>query len=92
MAWLALMAERETGGVTSDATAAPATQSLVVLCRDEFAGAVRAALRDLQHADALHGNPLLQARVVAQHSDANASVAARAVALQTLLKQAIESL
>jgi hypothetical protein len=89
--WLALMAERETGG-TSDVAPAPATPPLVILSRDEFADVVRAALHTLPHADKLHDNPLLQSRVVVQHSGAHAPVAARTVVLQTLLKQAIESL
>jgi hypothetical protein len=90
-AWLALMAEREISD-TSEVAPAPITPPLVVLSRDEFASAVRAALHHLPHADALHDNQLLQSRVVVQHSDAHAPIPVRAVVLQALLKQTIASL
>ncbi|MEW5717851.1 MAG: AAA family ATPase [Chloroflexota bacterium] len=90
MTWLALMAERETGGA-SDIAPSP-SPPLVILNRDEFASAVRAALHHLPHAESLHDNPLIHSRVVVQHSDAHAPIAARAVALQNLLTQTIASL
>jgi predicted DNA-binding protein (UPF0251 family) len=91
MAWLALMAEREVG--TGGPTHAPATtQPLIVLSQEEFAAAVRLALRDYAHADTLTTNPLLQSRVVMQKSGWDALTAARIIALQALIKEAAESL
>ncbi len=89
MTWLALLAERETGGAPN---IAPPPPPLVILSRDEFASAVRAALHHLPHAESLRDNPLIHSRVVVQRSDAHAPIAARAVALQTLLAQTIASL
>jgi len=92
MAWLALMAEREVAG-SPEALAPPqSAEPLVVLSQAEFATAVRDALRDLPRGDALHKNPLLRSRIVAQRLGTPAATADRAAALQALLKETIEAL
>jgi hypothetical protein len=64
-AWLDLMEERELGGPI---VAPPAAPVLVVLSEDDFATAVRNALRDLARSDRLISNPLIGSRVVTDHS------------------------
>ncbi|MDE3091134.1 MAG: ATP-binding protein, partial [Chloroflexota bacterium] len=90
LAWLQMLAEREVSG--GAAVPPPPAQPIVVLSQDEFAAAVRDALRDLPRVEALRKNPLLQSRAVAQRVNANAVSADRAAALQTLLKETVESL
>ncbi|MCC6433934.1 MAG: sigma-70 family RNA polymerase sigma factor [Acidimicrobiales bacterium] len=64
-AWLDLMEERELGGPI---VAPPAPPVLVVLAEDDFAAAVRNALRDLARPDRLTTNPLTASRVVTDQS------------------------
>ncbi|MBI5301634.1 MAG: AAA family ATPase [Chloroflexi bacterium] len=90
MTWLALMAEREVGSGAPTATLP--TQPLLVLSQEEFAAAVRDALREYAHADLLRTNPLLQSRLVVQRAALDAPNAARIAALQALLKESAESL
>ncbi|MEO3824796.1 AAA family ATPase [Actinomadura sp. B10D3] len=69
--WLALTAERELGApVTAATVAAPE----LVLSQQEFAGAVRGALRDLHRPDRLLGNPLARSRLVRSDDDPAASL------------------
>lgn len=91
-AWLALLAEREMGSLPETVTVAPQTVPIVVLSEPDFAGAVRAVLHDFAHSDVLASNPLIQSRLVTQKSGPGASPAERAVTLQTIVKQAAESL
>ncbi|GAA5086101.1 ATP-binding protein [Thermocatellispora tengchongensis] len=69
--------------------AATATMGrLAVLSREEFAEAVRKALRHLSRPDALAGSPLTRSRLVAEHGERDHP----ARALRDLLEQAIDSL
>jgi hypothetical protein len=89
MAWLAMLAERE---VANAPVAAPLSTPLIVLSETEFADAVRDALRDFTNPDLLQKNPLTQSRVVAQKAGIGANAGERALALQSILKQAVDSL
>jgi hypothetical protein len=60
----------------------------VVLSQPDFAEAVRRALRDFTRPAALATNPLLRARVAADHGDGTPT----AVTLQALLREAAETL
>jgi hypothetical protein len=64
-AWLDLMEARELGGPI---VAPPAPPVLVVLSEDDFAVAVRHALRDLTRPDRLATNPLMGSRIVNDQS------------------------
>lgn len=92
MQWLALMAEREVGNQATATAPTPAVQPLIVLSRDEFAAAVRVALRDYAHVETLASNPLLQSRIVVARSGMDAPAHARIEVLRTALKQTAESL
>jgi hypothetical protein len=89
MAWLALLAERETAAGTRAPAPAPVTEALVVLSAEGFATAVREALRDLARPDVLRQNPLVRSRLVVERAGLGGD---RCLALQTLLRQAAEAL
>jgi hypothetical protein len=91
-AWLALLAEREVAPEAQFAPPASKSEPLVVLSEPDFAGAVRAALRDYSNPDLLKTSPLVQSRVVTTHASPGAGRMERATALQTLIRQAAESL
>lgn len=92
VAWLALLAEREIAAA-APATAPPARPApLVVLSEQDFAAAVRDALRDYTRAAGLNGNPLLQSRLVMARADDGAGTAERVAVLQAILKQACATL
>ncbi|WP_188192185.1 AAA family ATPase [Nonomuraea sp. SYSU D8015] len=67
--------------------AAATTGRLAVLSQEEFAEAVRKALRHLSRPDALAGSPLTRSRLVVEHAERDP-----AKALRDLLEEAIESL
>ena len=58
--WLTLMGDREIGTEVEPLTAEPA---VLVLSQQDFAAAVRAALRDLHRTAALAENPLIRSRL-----------------------------
>lgn len=89
--WLGLLAERETGRGTETPKPAP-TESVVVLSEPEFAAAVRDALRDFTHLEALSDNPLVQSRLVLETTSGNPIRAERAATLQGLIVQAADQL
>jgi hypothetical protein len=89
MAWLALLAERETAAGTQPPAPAPVTETLVVLSAEGFATAVREALRDLARPDVLRQNPLARSRLLVERAGPGGD---RGLALQTLLRQAAEAL
>lgn len=62
--------------------------SILVLSQPEFGDAVRRAYRDFLRPDALRTNPLLRSRLVAESVAAASPVSV----LQTLLREAVESL
>ena len=86
MAWLALLADRETGVAQPEPPQAP--PPLVVLSEQEFADAVQDALHDLTRRERLDNSPLLRSRLVIEASGQGD----RATALQKLIKDAAESL
>jgi hypothetical protein len=91
-AWLALLAEREIATASQTLRPPRVTESLVVLSQDEFAAAVRDALRDFTHPDFLRGNPLLRSRLVVDQAGTDVGEVEKVTALQTLIKTAAESL
>ena len=91
MAWLSMLAEREVGMASPDAPP-PQTEHLIVLSASDFAAAVHAALRDFVRPDALRDNPLLRSRLVADRVGLGADAAKRITVLQSLIKEAAESL
>jgi hypothetical protein len=89
-AWLALLAERETG--LAPKAAPPPAEPLLVLSETDFAAAVRDALRDLARPDVLLSNPLLRSRLVMEEAGPDVGSAGRVAALQALIKHAADSL
>jgi hypothetical protein len=92
LAWLSLLAERETATGMEAATPPTVAEPLVVLSQPDFELAVRNALRDISRPDALQQNPLLRSRLVTNRAGLEATDAERVTALQTMLKEAIGSL
>jgi hypothetical protein len=92
--WLELMAERELamGLVEAPTAAATATPTTLVLSQPDFAEAVRAALRSYTRPQDLQANPLLRSRLVLDQSAADAPLADRVSALQTLIRTGAEQL
>lgn len=92
-AWLTLLAERE---VATESPVAPpeSSMSIIVLSQPEFSTAIREALRDMRDAPAtlLRNSVLLRSRMVTERLDANANNSARVALLQTLIREAAESL
>lgn len=89
LAWLSMLADRE---VANSPAAALPSAPLIVLSETEFADAVRDAFRDFTNIELVQKNPLTQSRAVAQKVGLSANGAERAAALQSLLRQAAESL
>ncbi|MBI4493773.1 MAG: AAA family ATPase [Chloroflexi bacterium] len=92
LAWLALLAERETAASPQAASAPQTAEPMLVLSQSDFAAAVRDALRDFCQADALRANPLLRSRLVLERAGASGGAAERVAALQAVVKDAVESL
>ncbi|HET7479815.1 MAG TPA: AAA family ATPase [Rubrobacteraceae bacterium] len=92
MAWLDLLAEREISTEPLDASHSTETEPLIVLGEPEFKTAIRDALRDFHSSEALHANPLLHSRTVAERAGAGADDSVSISALRDLLKEAAESL
>jgi hypothetical protein len=86
MAWLALLAERELDAEIRPEAANPA-ETVTILNEEQFAEAVRDALRDFTNPNALRNNPLLQARLVLRRCGPDKSSAQRVDVLQKLLKE-----
>lgn len=91
-AWLGLLAERETSPTVEAAVSRLPSTPVVVLSADEFASAVRLALRDVAAPELLRGNPLLRSRLVLDRGAEPGDEAARATALARLVKRAAEPL
>ncbi len=90
-AWLDLLAEREVSVMTFDKPIAPKpSMQMVALSTEDFASAVRTALRDLVRIEALHSSPLLRSRLLAD--TAAESHAVRAQALRDQIMQVINGL
>lgn len=91
LAWLGLLAARETADEPLAIVATPAVP-LRVLDADEFAQAVRAVLHDLGRPDRLRSSALLRSRVLAARIDADAGPIERGQAVQTLVQEAAAQL
>ncbi|BAY30058.1 hypothetical protein NIES2107_19020 [Nostoc carneum NIES-2107] len=92
IAWQELLAQREIAAAEVVAATTPPSRNLLVLSQSGFMEAVQDALRNFTRADTLHQNPLLRSRLVEEQIAESGSVPKRVAALQTLLKQAAESL
>ena len=93
LAWLALLAERELASTPEPLPSLRApTPALIVLSEAEFADAVRNVLQHFLHPDALADNPLLRSRLVVETAGAAADIPSRVAALQSLVREAAESL
>lgn len=88
--WLDLLGQREVSSAPSYNIAPPPT--LDVLTRDEFCEAVRNALRDWHRPHDLRKNRLLRTRVVVNRAGRNAGIEERVTALQSLIREACESM
>ncbi|MBD2214839.1 ATP-binding protein [Nostoc linckia FACHB-104] len=92
IAWQELLAQREIAAAEVVAATTPPSRNLLVLSQSGFMEAVQDALRNFTRADTLHQNPLLRSRLVEEQVAESGNVPKRVAALQTLLKQAAESL
>src|SRR5439155_22755975 len=92
LAWLNLLAARETAEQPMDIAPAAGTPPPRVLDFEEFARAVRAALHDLGRPDRLRSSDLVRSRLVAARVEPDAAPAARGQAVQALLKEAAAQL
>ncbi|MDQ3812874.1 MAG: ATP-binding protein, partial [Armatimonadota bacterium] len=94
--WLATLAEREmaasAAGESPLAALPGVTAAPVVLSRPDFDAAVQAALRSVTRPTALRTNALLRSHLVEERAGSTASLGERVAALQTLLKEACETL
>ncbi|RSO02425.1 AAA family ATPase [Streptomyces sp. WAC 06783] len=93
LAWLAMLTERERAEDPFTVTPPAASDPLRVLDREEFAEAVRDALRGLVRADGLRDSPLLRTRLVAGRCAAGeAGPKERAAALREAVRAAAAAL
>ncbi|MEU7046393.1 ATP-binding protein [Streptomyces varsoviensis] len=92
LAWLELLMERDRAADPLSVPAPRPPQPLRVLARDEFADAVRDALRRLARPAALSDSPLLAARLVAARCDETADAGTRAAALRDAIEEAAAEL
>ncbi len=90
MEWLDLLGEREVTSATQYNAAV--TPPLDVLTREVFFDAVRDALRDWHRPDDLRRNPLLRTRLVVNRAGRSASDDERVTALQSLIREACETM
>lgn len=90
--WLERLADRETaaGELVEPQASRPVTTStqLVVLSEDDFAAAVRDALRHLNEQEALKASPLIRSRLVVERSRNETPV----VTLRRLVSEVVNSL
>jgi hypothetical protein len=92
VAWLNLLAERETAMGAAAAPQARPPDPLIVLSETEFAEALHQALKDFTMAEVLRGSPLLRSRLVMERAGPGSDEASRAATLQALIKEAAETL
>ncbi len=92
LAWLALLAERETAAAPLAVPSPAQVQPVRLLDEAEFVAGVRAALRDLGRPDRLRDSPLLQSRLVGRRAGAGAGSTERADVLRHAVLAAAASL
>lgn len=86
--WMDLLRDRRAGLDEGDRTSARSSQRLLVLAQDDFAEAVREALKGVARPGGLEGNPLLRSRVVMER----AGEGSPDEALAALLEEVVEEL
>lgn len=89
--WLNLLAERELGDAGAPQPL-PSAPDRMVLTQQDFADAVRDALRDLTMLQLLGQNPLCYTRLIIGRSGSSASESARAAILVSLIQESIAQL
>jgi hypothetical protein len=92
VAWQELLAQREIAASVQTTTPTRTSEPLLVLSQAEFADAVQHALRHLTSPNTLQHNPLLRSRLVVEQVIDRAVTKDRVVALQSLVKEVVESL
>jgi hypothetical protein len=90
--WLSLLADREIAASPQQMPPPKATAQLVVLSEQEFAAAVRDALRDFSRPSALRANPLVHSRLVVERAGPSSEVPERVSALLAAIKTSAEQL
>ncbi len=91
VAWMALLAEREIASGLEPVSSRP-SEVLLVLSESDFAAAVHDALRDFTRLAVLRGSLLLRSRLIADRTGLSHDPAQRVAALQSLVREAAESL
>jgi hypothetical protein len=92
IAWLAMLAETEVANAPRTAPPPQPARPIVVLSQEEFASAVRDALRDYSRPAILSGNPLVRSRLVIDEVGAGASEAQAVEKLRSLIRGAAETM
>lgn len=92
MAWLAILAERETALSPPSTPPSQAAAPVVVLSKPAFISAVHDSLRSYTRPEALRGNPLLQSRLIVERVGASAGAQERTAALQALIAEKLQLL
>jgi len=90
--WMAALAEREVAAAPEASAAPETTASPLALSRPEFTAAVQHALRNITRPAVLRRNVLLRSHLVAERAGPHATPDEQVVTLQTLLKEACETL
>lgn len=90
-AWLELLAERDLS-MGMPPTGTDRGPQMLVLSRSDFDDAVKSAFKAYARPDALHGHPLLRARLIADTTGLDADVDVRIEALRDLLRTTAEQL
>ncbi len=89
-AWQSLLAQREM--MTAVEQPEPVAETVVVLSQPEFEAAVRSALQTFTQTEVLAENPLVRSRLIENNTAAEATLIDRAVALQSLIGEAADTL
>ncbi|MCA9523528.1 MAG: AAA family ATPase [Myxococcales bacterium] len=92
LAWLQLLADRETAGEAPPAELQSPDTRLVVLSEPDFALAVREALKNYSHPPALSESPLLRSRLVVRAADGVDDEHALISALRRLIRESAAQL
>jgi hypothetical protein len=90
--WLSLLADREIAASPQQMPPPRITAPVVVLSEQEFAAAVRDALRDFARPSALRSNPLVHSKLVVERAGPGSEVPERVSALLSAIKSAAEQL
>jgi hypothetical protein len=88
LAWLELMGERENAAAPETVSVPLRSEPLLVLSQQDFANAVREALRLFVYPTRLGSNPLLRSRLVVSETNLHFSENERILRLQDLIRQA----